>query len=53
MADEYVELVTQLFGSWDRDAVVMDRERGVYADHTKVRTIDLNSLTCCPRPPVA
>ena len=40
MADEYVELVTQLFGSWDRDAVVMDRERGIYADHTKVRTID-------------
>lgn len=39
MADEYVELVTQLFGSWDRDAVVMDRERGVYADHTKVRPI--------------
>ena len=40
MAEEYVELVTQLFGSWDRDAVVMDRERGVYADHTKVRPID-------------
>lgn len=40
MAEEYVELVTQLFGSWDRDAVVMDRERGVYADHTKVRPIN-------------
>ncbi len=40
MADEYVELVTQLFSSWDSDAVVMDRERGVYADHTKVRPID-------------
>ena len=40
MAEEYVELVTRLFGSWDRDAVVMDRERGVYADHTKVRPID-------------
>lgn len=40
MAEEYVELVTQLFGSWDRDAVVMDRERGIYADHTKVRPID-------------
>ncbi len=40
MADEYVELVTQLFASWDRDAVVMDRERGLYADHTKVRAIN-------------
>jgi FMN-dependent oxidoreductase (nitrilotriacetate monooxygenase family) len=40
MADEYMQLVTQLWESWDPDAVVMDRERGVYADHTKVRTID-------------
>jgi FMN-dependent oxidoreductase (nitrilotriacetate monooxygenase family) len=40
MADEYVDLVTQLWGSWDADAVVRDRETGVYADHRKVRTID-------------
>jgi FMN-dependent oxidoreductase (nitrilotriacetate monooxygenase family) len=40
MADEYMDLVCQLWDSWDADAVVMDRERGVYADHTKVRTID-------------
>ena len=39
MADEYVDVVTKLFGSWAPDAVVMDRERGVYADHTKVRPI--------------
>ena len=39
MADEYVEVVTKLFGSWAPDAVVMDRARGVYADHTKVRPI--------------
>jgi FMN-dependent oxidoreductase (nitrilotriacetate monooxygenase family) len=39
-ADEFVELVTQLWGSWDQDAVVMDRGTGVYVDHTKVRTID-------------
>jgi FMN-dependent oxidoreductase (nitrilotriacetate monooxygenase family) len=36
MADEYVDLVCQLFDGWDEDAVVMDRERGVYADHTKI-----------------
>jgi long-chain alkane monooxygenase len=39
MADEYVELVCRLFDSWDPDAVVMDRARGIYADHTKVRPI--------------
>jgi long-chain alkane monooxygenase len=40
MADEYMELVNRLFHSWDRDAVVMDRERGVYADWHKVHPID-------------
>ncbi|MFD7020920.1 NtaA/DmoA family FMN-dependent monooxygenase [Streptomyces sp. NPDC059928] len=39
MADEYVDVVRQLFASWDADAVVLDREKGVYADHTKVRPI--------------
>ncbi|MEY9841036.1 NtaA/DmoA family FMN-dependent monooxygenase [Streptacidiphilus sp. EB103A] len=39
MADEYVDVVKQLFASWDSDAVVLDREKGVYADHTKVRPI--------------
>ena len=42
MADEYLDLVCQLFGSWDDDAVVTDRARGVYADHTKVHPIDFN-----------
>jgi FMN-dependent oxidoreductase (nitrilotriacetate monooxygenase family) len=40
MADEYLQVVTQLWESWDPDAVVRDRERGVYVDHTKVRRID-------------
>jgi FMN-dependent oxidoreductase (nitrilotriacetate monooxygenase family) len=40
MATEYLELVCQLWDSWEPDAVVRDRERGVYADHTKVHTID-------------
>jgi FMN-dependent oxidoreductase (nitrilotriacetate monooxygenase family) len=39
MADEYVDLVCRLFDSWEPDAVIMDRERGVYADHTKVHPI--------------
>ena len=39
MADEYMELVNQLFDSWEPDAVVMDRERGIYADWRKVHPI--------------
>ena len=40
MADEYMDVVRKLFDSWDEDAVVLDRENGVYADSDKVRTID-------------
>jgi FMN-dependent oxidoreductase (nitrilotriacetate monooxygenase family) len=40
MADEYMEVVNKLFLSWDRDAVVLDREAGVYADHTRIRPIN-------------
>jgi FMN-dependent oxidoreductase (nitrilotriacetate monooxygenase family) len=40
MADEYVDLVNQLFASWDPDALVRDRETETYADFTKVRPIN-------------
>ncbi len=40
MADEYVDLVCQLFNSWDADAVVMDRETGTYADYRKVHPVN-------------
>jgi long-chain alkane monooxygenase len=40
IADEYVDLVCQLWDSWEPDALVMDRETGVYADGSKVHTID-------------
>jgi FMN-dependent oxidoreductase (nitrilotriacetate monooxygenase family) len=39
MADEYMQVVNQLFASWDADAVVLDRETDTYADYTKVRPI--------------
>jgi alkanesulfonate monooxygenase SsuD/methylene tetrahydromethanopterin reductase-like flavin-dependent oxidoreductase (luciferase family) len=39
MADEYMDLVNQLFDSWEPGAVVKDRERGIYADHMKVHPI--------------
>jgi FMN-dependent oxidoreductase (nitrilotriacetate monooxygenase family) len=40
MADEYIQLVTKLWESWEPDAVVLDRDHGTFADHTKVHTID-------------
>jgi FMN-dependent oxidoreductase (nitrilotriacetate monooxygenase family) len=39
-ADEWVKVVTQLLHSWEPDAVVMDAEQGIFADHTKVHTVD-------------
>jgi len=40
MAEEYMQVVNKLFDSWAPDAVVLDRENGIYADHTKVKPID-------------
>jgi FMN-dependent oxidoreductase (nitrilotriacetate monooxygenase family) len=39
MADEFMDCVNALFGSWDRDAIVMNRETGTYADFTRIRPI--------------
>lgn len=58
MADEYVELVKQLWASWNSDAVVRDRETNTYIDHTKVRPIHFKGkyfksrgpLNCVPSP---
>jgi FMN-dependent oxidoreductase (nitrilotriacetate monooxygenase family) len=39
MADEYMDVVNQLFDSWAPGALLLDRERGVYADAAKVKPI--------------
>jgi FMN-dependent oxidoreductase (nitrilotriacetate monooxygenase family) len=39
-ADEWVDVVKALWDSWDEDAVLMDEVNGVFADHTKVHTVD-------------
>ena len=40
LADEYMELVYKLWEcSWEQDAVIRDRARGVYADPSKVHVI--------------
>lgn len=39
MADEYIDLVSQLWKSWDPDAVVLDEANHIFADPAKVRPI--------------
>ncbi|GGO87879.1 monooxygenase [Wenjunlia tyrosinilytica] len=39
-AREFVDVATKLWDSWEDEAPVIDRERGVYADTDKVRAID-------------
>ncbi|MPZ73560.1 MAG: NtaA/DmoA family FMN-dependent monooxygenase [Nitriliruptorales bacterium] len=40
MADEFVEVCEKLWSSWDPDAVLWDMESGVFADPSKVHTIN-------------
>jgi len=40
-ADEYLEVTYKLWeGSWEEDAVLRDRERGIYADPQKIHPIN-------------
>lgn len=39
-AREFVEVATKLWDSWEDDAVLLDRARGIYADAAKVQPID-------------
>lgn len=39
-AEEFMELIFKLWGSWDDGALVLDRARGIYADPAKVHYID-------------
>lgn len=52
MADEYLELTTQLWNSWEPDAVVLDADTGYYADHTKVHTVDYHGRFYSSRGPL-
>jgi FMN-dependent oxidoreductase (nitrilotriacetate monooxygenase family) len=40
VAEEYVNVVRGLWDSWDDDAFPKDKERGVYADPSKVHVLD-------------
>jgi long-chain alkane monooxygenase len=52
MADEFVDLVSKLWESWDADAIVMDAERKTFVDHEKVRTIDYKGRFFASRGPL-
>lgn len=40
IADEYLEVLYKLWeGSWEQDAVLRDKQRGIFADHRKVHPI--------------
>ncbi|GAB2850723.1 LLM class flavin-dependent oxidoreductase [Actinocorallia aurea] len=39
-AQEFVEVAAKLWESWDADAIVADKESGVFADPAKIRRID-------------
>ena len=39
-ADEFIEVATKLWDSWDEDALVLDKASGVYADPSKVHYLD-------------
>ena len=42
VAEEYFDVVNQLWDSWEADAVVMDRDTHTFADFNKVHTIDFD-----------
>ena len=50
MADEFVELATQLWSSWDEDAVGMAPDR--FVDHEKVRPVDFKGRFFASRGPL-
>ncbi|WP_034518824.1 LLM class flavin-dependent oxidoreductase [Actinomadura rifamycini] len=39
-ADEFVDIVTRLWDGWRDDAIVLDRDAGVYADLDRIRRLD-------------
>ena len=42
MADEYMQVVNGLWGSWEPGAIVADEASGVFADPAKVHSIDFD-----------
>ena len=52
MAEEYIQIVKQLWGSWEPGAIVADRKTGVLIDPLKVHTIDYQGQYYSSRGPL-
>ena len=52
MADEYMDLVGQLWDSWEPGALVADGETGMLVDHTKVHQVDFKGNWYSSRGPL-
>lgn len=51
-ANEWCEIFRQLENAWEDDAVLIDYDRGYYADHRKVHTIDFKGKYFSSRGPL-
>ncbi len=52
MADEYMEVVRGLWGSWEQDAFIANTETGVLVDHTKVHATNFSGTWYKTRGPL-
>jgi FMN-dependent oxidoreductase (nitrilotriacetate monooxygenase family) len=52
MADEYIDIVTKLWDSWEPGAIVADRKTGMLTDPSKVHTIDYKGKYYSSRGPL-
>jgi FMN-dependent oxidoreductase (nitrilotriacetate monooxygenase family) len=52
MAEEFIEIVTKLWDSWEPGAIVADRKTGILTDPTKVHTIDYKGQYYSSRGPL-
>ncbi len=52
MAEEYIDIVKGLWGSWEPGAILDDRENGVLIDPAKVHTIDYKGQYYASRGPL-
>ncbi|MFE3277085.1 LLM class flavin-dependent oxidoreductase [Nocardia sp. NPDC059239] len=52
IAEEFVELASQLWASWDEDAVVQDRATRMFADPAKVREVNFKGKYFSSRGPL-
>jgi FMN-dependent oxidoreductase (nitrilotriacetate monooxygenase family) len=51
-ADEFLELTCRLWDSWEPDALILDAEKGIYADPEKVHYVHYNGTYLKSRGPL-